>query len=544
MAGGVDHERRFPKWAVVAVAALMVVLITLRVVATHAEPFLRARAIDMLSSRFHSQVEIHEFHISLFPVSLSGSGIVLRHHGRTDVPPLLQIAKFSASANLLEVFESPWHLRRVRLQGLSLQFPPKEQRGQILGSFSKHDIRVRIDELISEDSELQILPSNPEKLPHQFPIHHLTMRHIQPGRPASFVATLTNAAPPGEIHCEGEFGPWQPDDPRATPVSATYTFSNADLSVFRGIAGILSSQGKFDGPLDDLQVEGETTTPDFTVTSGGHPMMLKTEFNATVDGTSGDTLLHPVIAHLLGSTLVSNGGVVKAAGGKGREVVLDVTAKNARIQDLLRLAVKGDKPPIIGTVNLKTKFDLPPAAAEGGEVVDRLRLNGEIGIGAMAFTDPGVRQKVESLSVRAQGRPKDDVTDDPLSRLRGSFELQNGIIQFRKLGFSVAGADVQLAGTYDLRGEDLDFHGKVQLQAKPSQMVTGFKSVLLKPFDRFFRKNGVTQLPIKVTGKRSQPSFGLDFHRKKDEPGKAPQRSSYYSRKSETRDSQETHSRQ
>jgi hypothetical protein len=39
----------------------------------------------------------------------------------------------------------------------------------------------------------------------------------------------------------------------------------------------------------------------------------------------------------------------------------------------------------------------------------------------------------------------------------------------------------------------------------------------LKPFDPFFRKNGVTVLPIKVTGTRDQPAFGLDFHRKKDE---------------------------
>jgi hypothetical protein len=45
----------------------------------------------------------------------------------------------------------------------------------------------------------------------------------------------------------------------------------------------------------------------------------------------------------------------------------------------------------------------------------------------------------------------------------------------------------------------------------------GLRSFLLKPFDPFFRKNGVTVLPIKVTGTRDQPSFGLDFHRKKDE---------------------------
>jgi hypothetical protein len=74
-----------------------------------------------------------------------------------------------------------------------------------------------------------------------------------------------------------------------------------------------------------------------------------------------------------------------------------------------------------------------------------------------------------------------------------------------------------LAGTYGLRDEKLDFHGTLRLQAKLSQTTKGIKSFLLKPFDPFFRKNGVTVLPIKVTGTRGQPSFGLDFHRKKDE---------------------------
>jgi hypothetical protein len=172
-----------------------------------------------------------------------------------------------------------------------------------------------------------------------------------------------------------------------------------------------------------------------------------------------------------------------------------------------------------GRVNLETKFDLPSPYA-GGEVIDRLKLDGKFGIGDLQFTSPAVRGKVENLSDRAQGRPNDDHEDDPLSQLRGDFRLRRAVITLRDLGFQVAGAKVELDGTYGLRSEDLDFHGKVQLQAKPSQMVTGFKSVLLRPFDHFLRKNGVTELPIQVTGKRDHPNFGLDFHRKKDPASK------------------------
>jgi hypothetical protein len=51
-------------------------------------------------------------------------------------------------------------------------------------------------------------------------------------------------------------------------------------------------------------------------------------------------------------------------------------------------------------------------------------------------------------------------------------------------------------------------------KAKLSQTMTGAKSFLLKAFDPFFRKNGQTELPIKITGSREHPSFGLDFGHK------------------------------
>ncbi len=516
------QRKAIPRWVLIAGIVLVFLIAASFVGAIFARPWLHARALDMLRSRFEGQAEIGDFHISFFPLPrITGSKILIRHHGRTDVPPLIEISEFSATASVGGLFERPVHIHSVHLQGLTIHFPPKEERGEATDSKTK-DIPVLVDELVSDDAELDMLPGNPDKPIHQFLIHQLVMHHIGRGQPAPFEAYLKNAAPPGEIHVKGKFGPWQPKDPRTTPVSANYTFSNADLSVFKGISGILSSTGTFGGPLEDLRVEGQTTTPDFAVTSGGHPMMLKTEFSATVDGTNGDTLLHPVVARLGGSTLVCNGSVVRAPNGKGKEVLLEVTATNARIQDMLRLAVPTTKSPMTGVVNLKTKFDLPAASEGGGGVVDRLKLQGRFGVGEVQFTDPGVRARVENLSDRAQGRPNDQHEDDPLSQLTGDFALGGGIITLRNLGFSVAGAKVRLDGTYGLRSEDLDFHGKAYLEAKPSQMITGFKSVLLKPFDSFFRKEGVTEIPIKVTGKREHPSFGLDFHHKDEKENKKP----------------------
>jgi hypothetical protein len=75
-----------------------------------------------------------------------------------------------------------------------------------------------------------------------------------------------------------------------------------------------------------------------------------------------------------------------------------------------------------------------------------------------------------------------------------------------------------MTGTYTLDGQTFDFRGKARLDAKVSQMTTGWKSILLKPIDPFFSKKGVgTEVPIKITGTESAPHFGLDFGHK-DEP--------------------------
>jgi len=528
-----QKKSRVPHKVLVIAAIVLLALVLASAIAAHyVQPYLRSLAEDMLSSQFHSEVTIQDFHVVLLPtLALSGKGVVLRHNGRTDVPPLLSIAEFSGSASLWSIFARPWHIQRVSLKGLKIEIPPREKRqgGMFSGFKLKREVKVKIDELVSDDAELDILPGDPEKHMHQFLIHHLDMHQIGPGHGAPFEAELTNAIPPGEIHVKGNFGPWQGDDPRSTPLSANYTFEHADLNSIKGISGILSSDGKFGGVLEKIEVQGQTTTPDFSVDTADHPVMLKTDYSATVDGTNGDTLLHPVIAHFLNSTLICNGAVVKPQDQrrKGKEVELSVESHDARIEDLLRLVIKAN-PPLSGKVNLRAKFDLPPAIkSDSGQkigdqsVMDRLDLDGSFGMPGAQFASEEVRAKIEDLSRRGQGHPGDEDLGDAVSRLKGNFTLHQGVITLRNLNFSVTGADVQLDGTYNVRSEELDFRGELKMQAKPSQAVTGFKSWLLKPFDSFFRKNGVTELPIKVTGSRSHPSFGLDFHRKdEDNPQK------------------------
>jgi hypothetical protein len=79
-----------------------------------------------------------------------------------------------------------------------------------------------------------------------------------------------------------------------------------------------------------------------------------------------------------------------------------------------------------------------------------------------------------------------------------------------------------LKGTYGLEGGALDFAGTAKLEATVSQMVGGWKGLLLKPADRFFKKDGAgTEVPIHVSGTRTEPKFGIGLDKTK---GTRPER--------------------
>ena len=80
------------------------------------------------------------------------------------------------------------------------------------------------------------------------------------------------------------------------------------------------------------------------------------------------------------------------------------------------------------------------------------------------------------------------------------------------LTFYAPGARVQLAGTYRLRPEMLDFKGVLLIDAKISETQKGWKRLILKAVDPLFTKKGGngSAIPIKIKGTPSDPSFGLD----------------------------------
>ncbi|HEV2690856.1 MAG TPA: AsmA-like C-terminal region-containing protein [Bryobacteraceae bacterium] len=507
---------RGARWAIAA-GALVVLLTIAAVIAVRSlKPWARNRVLEALRENYSSGLEVRELDFSLFPAArITGRGLVLRHKGRTDVPPLVAIEKFTAETGVRDLFEKPLRIRHVRLEGLRIHV----QTGQNNGSHendpnvSRTTSRLVIDEVIADGTRLETIPQSPNKQPLIWDIKQLTLHDTGPDRPMSFRATLSNAKPPGEIHTQGSFGPWQREQPRLTPVSGSYTFRDADLSDFPGLSGILSSDGKYQGVLQRIEVEGSTDTPKFELQVSRNPVHLTTKFQAVVDGTDGTTRLHPVEAHFGHSSLTARGIVDTTPGVPGNIISLDVNVPRSRLEDVLRLGVKG-KASLTGVTSFHTKFLLSPG---NKDISERLRLDGVFDVADARFSSPDSQDKLEKLSLRARGRKSDDGDEPVASNFKGHFQLRGGVMHFTDLSFRVPGIDIAMNGTYGLGNEQLDFHGTARTKAKLSQMTTGFKSFLLKAVDPFFAKQGAgAVLPIQITGTRDSPQFSRDRHHKTD----------------------------
>jgi hypothetical protein len=519
---GVSKRRRVWTWIFASLLIAVVVLAVIgEVMVGRAVPILKGRVIETLSTRFNSRVEMDGLDVSVVKgLEVSGNGLRIFPEdevvaaGATE--PLIALGRFSFHANLAGLFVKPMHVGTVHVTGMAIQIPPKEMRAQApKGQRHIGKIKIVVDEIVFDDSKLVIGTLKPDKEPLDFEMSRIVMRDVGPTRPWDYDATLVNATPKGDIHAVGTFGPWNNDSPGDSAVTGHYVFDHADLNTIKGIGGMLSSVGEFTGQLNDIVVDGTTETPNFSLDTANHAMPLHTKFHAVVDGTNGDTSLQPVEARLGESDFTCQGAVINVK-GKGHIIDLDVTVPNGRIQDFLQLGVKTTPVVMTGRLTMKTKLHIPPGK---DSVSRRIALKGGFTLRQIHFTNPEVEDKVDMLSLRAQGDPKDarPGAQDVHSQMVGQFVLAGGKLSFSKLNYTLPGATVVLTGEYSLDGDRFEFEGKMRTDAKVSQMVASkWKSILLKPVDPFFKKNGAgAEIPVKISGTKSAPKFGLNLRHKK-----------------------------
>jgi hypothetical protein len=536
---------------VVLLLAIAAMIVT--VLAHRAEPFARALIVQALSERFHARVELDSFRLSLGN-SLRGEWGVWGH-GRglriwppaavegvqvpspnPPVKPLIDLAEFRFHAPLYYRSGEPVHLSQVRLKGLQIRIPPRS-RLQHPGNpidpptgpleiphapGSPFGVTFTVHQLECNEAQVLLGTDRPDKLPLSFVIAHFKVTGLAPGKPMNFDAELTNPKPPGVIHSTGSFGPWNLADPGESRLQGTYTFNHADLSVFKGIAGILNSTGYYEGTLRNIIVDGQTDTPDFQLSRYGNPMPLRTNFHARVDGTNGDTWLEPVEGTIGGSHFTTHGQIVRslAKGNDGRlhtvghDIALSVFVGQAQIQDFLRLASSTGTPLLTGDIVVNASLHIPPGPAP---VHERLTLKGDFKLDQAQFTNPSIQNRIKELSMRGQGRPEDRKSVNPAdikSNMEGEFQIGGGLVKIPSITYTVPGANIQMHGTYYEQNSGLDFTGTAKLHATVSQMVGGWKGMLLKPADRLFKKDGAgTEVPIYISGTRQKPEFGFNLER-------------------------------
>jgi hypothetical protein len=509
------HSRRNLLVASLLLAIVAVVFLSLGI---RAAPHVRNQVVASVNDRFQAGLSLEAFQVSVFPrPEVTGAAVAISWHNRSDVPPLIRIGTFGASAGVFGLIGTPVRLRTVQLDRLEIHIPPGGIKG-VRASGPAPDrerehspVRLTIDEIVASAAQLQIASKDPAKLPRVFDIHDLHIFEYGQKDGASFRASLTNPKPQGQIATTGVFGPWNSDEPRTTPVRGKYTFTNADMNTIKGLGGTLSSHGEYTGVLERIAVTGETDTPDFSIDIAGQPVPLKTTFKAIVDGTNGNTYLEEVDARLIDSHILAKGSVVRTKDVKGRHVALDIVIDQARIEDLLKLAIKGAKTPLTGAVKVKTTFNLP---AGDLDVIQRLRLAGEFALDKARFTNFNVQKRINLLSQKGRADDSPDEAESVVSALRGRFELNNAQLSFRNLTFAVPGAIVQLAGSCNLANEGLDFTGQLLLDASLSETTSGLKAVLATIAQPLFqRKGGGSRIPIKIGGTWTKPSFGLDVKR-------------------------------
>ena len=465
-------------------------------------PFQQKPVVQNLEEASDSTLQLRAFHRTYFPFP----GCVIEglqfNHGSNAGKPLITIERLIIQGSYLGIFSQ--RLTRITAENMHVFIPPSGS-GE---TFHTAPSKIIIDEIVANGAVLEFALRKPDQQPLRFEIHDALLRGVGWNGALSYWVKVRNPKPPAEITASGKFGVWNINDPGQTPVSGEYKVNQADLSVYHGIAGMLSSVGKFGGVLAHIDIMGSTATPDFEVQSGGHRVQLTTEFGAYVDATRGDTFLKRVDANFLRTHVVAQGSIAQSSSGQDKTALIDLSVSNGRIEDLLRLFVKADRPPMSGSVTLEAKTEIPPGERP---FLEKVKLRGRFGVEAGSFSKP-TQASVNKLSAGAEGEKDTSDPETVLTGLTGQVALQDTTARFSDLSFGVPGAVSRLHGTYNLISHKIDMHGHLRVDTKISNTTTGAKAILLKMMDPFFKKKPKGEvLPVRISGTYEHPSFGLDL---------------------------------
>jgi hypothetical protein len=481
-----------------------------------------------LVDQFGGRAAIDEVRWSLRPaLRIAASGVRVWTGETQDQDPLVVIEHVLLETTIQDLRATPRRVRLVELQGLVVRVPPRKRPGagstprdtterppgsSQAGAGGNPGARpaARIDRIVAKGTRVEIRSSRPDKPPLVFDVHDLTLSEVAPGQPMKYVARLTNPKPIGEVATEGTLGAWNKEDPGSTAIDGKFRFADADLGSLRGLEGILQSEGSYTGSIGEIHARGAADIAGFAVT--GQPVPLATRYDVIVGGTTGDVVLQPVDVTVLESRLSSAGAIVRSRETKGRRIDMDVRAAQARIEDLLRLAIESEPPPLSGPIELETALRLEPGDAP---VIRRLHLDGRFTMRRARFARTDIQKTLARVSRITGGGPVGgEAGSSVAANMTGRFTLDGGTLNLSTVSFTVPGTSVRLSGTYGIENGLLDLRGTVKVarsvaDVAPSR-VAGWIEALGRIDDRLKLDTSGTIIPITITGSREKPTFRVD----------------------------------
>ena len=202
-------------------------------------------------------------------------------------------------------------------------------------------------------------------------------------------------------------------------------------------------------------------------------------------------------------------------GRPDKDLLLDVSTREARIEDLINLFASGNQAPMTGNLIAHMQAHIP---ASRDSFLRAMTATGGFGLLQGKFADSQTQQGLTRLSESAEnekpGEGENPVT--VLSNLKGRFSASDGVAHLSKVEFEVPGARASLDGDYNLIDYETKMRGLLITKGNVSATETGFRSFFIKALNPFFRRwQQQKVVPFKITGRYARTQISLDLDRKR-----------------------------
>ena len=487
-------------------------------------PYSEARVVPGLQHIFKTTVTIGQYRRFYFPHPGCELEMV-RLERPTKVgreKPLATAQNIRITGRYIDLLFRPYHLARIEVNGLRVRIPaPGEPKNWNKGT-DENDTNstVSVGRVITDGAVLEIEKEKGE-LPLKFEIHKLLLDSVAAHEPMDYEVSMSIPDPPGELESKGQFGPvGKTGEIGKIPLSGSVKLSGAKLYKYAGLGGTIQSEERFGGTLEQVEVTGKASAPDFELVSAGHKVEMGTQFDVTVNAIKGEAQLKGVVGRVGKTTIHVRGRVAENAKTEHREASLDFSITNGRAEDLLWVFSGASKPAMIGPAVCSGHVRMRKF---GNGFLNALEANGKFQVQDGHFQKM-MQMKTNVLSARAQGKKIKAVNDAPevaVENLSSDIKIENGVANLTSTYFQVPGARARVEGTYKLENAQVDLHGNLWTDASLSDNTIGIKTVLLEPLDPLFRrKHAGAMLGVSMTGDIHSPTIGTVLTKKKAPWGK------------------------